>query len=218
MSVMAELRVRPEQFALGRVLELSEGVTLELERVVPVGESTVPLLWVSNADRSSFEETVRSHPSVAQFEVVDRFSGRALYSLEWDTEDDRLFDAIYRERAHVLSAAATADSWTFELRFPTHEALSSFQQRCEDARIRFEVVRIGRPDEPDGDPWCGLTENQYEALILAVESGYYDIPRQRTTVELADELGVSDQAVTERLRRAIVTLSRNALRGPDRQR
>ncbi|WP_249361517.1 helix-turn-helix domain-containing protein [Haloterrigena sp. H1] len=34
--------------------------------------------------------------------------------------------------------------------------------------------------------------------------GYYDIPRGCTTAELADELGISDQAVTERLRRAIV--------------
>ncbi|GAB3704987.1 helix-turn-helix domain-containing protein [Halorubrum pallidum] len=36
--------------------------------------------------------------------------------------------------------------------------------------------------------------------------GYYEIPRGCTTKELADELEISDQAVTERLRRAIVAL------------
>lgn len=41
--------------------------------------------------------------------------------------------------------------------------------------------------------------------------GYYDIPRGCTTKELADELGISDQAVTERLRRAIGSLVRHTL-------
>jgi hypothetical protein len=45
-----------------------------------------------------------------------------------------------------------------------------------------------------------------EALVLAVERGYYDIPRQCTTAQLAAVLGVSDQAVSERLRRGIATL------------
>ena len=184
---------------------------LELERVVPAGESAVPLVWVYDSDTQAFEETVQDHTSVGRFEQIDRFSGRTLYTLDWDTTDDHLFDAVHRERAHVLRARATAESWTFELRFPSHEALSAFQQHCEDARIRFEVVRIGKPEEPDNDPWYGLTESQYEALTLAVESGYYDIPRRRTTVELAEELGISDQAVTERLRRAIITLATNAL-------
>jgi hypothetical protein len=46
---------------------------------------------------------------------------------------------------------------------------------------------------------------------VAVEAGYHDIPRTCTTVELADKLGISDQAVTERLRRAIVNLVSNTL-------
>jgi predicted DNA binding protein len=42
--------------------------------------------------------------------------------------------------------------------------------------------------------------------VLTVLKGYYDIPRGCTTNELADDLGISDHAVTERLRRAIVML------------
>ena len=37
------------------------------------------------------------------------------------------------------------------------------------------------------------------------------IPRQTSTQDLAEEFGVSDQAVTERLRRAIITLVENTL-------
>jgi predicted DNA binding protein len=59
--------------------------------------------------------------------------------------------------------------------------------------------------------WYGLTPRQRRTLELAVRRGYYDIPRRCTTIELADELGISDQAVTERLRRGIVTFVTNAL-------
>ena len=57
----------------------------------------------------------------------------------------------------------------------------------------------------------GVTAPQREALILAVREGYYDLPRETNTTELGDQLGISDQAVTERLRRGIGTLVRNLL-------
>ena len=47
--------------------------------------------------------------------------------------------------------------------------------------------------------------------MRAVEGGYYSIPRRMSAQDLADEFGISDQAVTERLRRAIVTLTENTL-------
>ncbi len=39
------------------------------------------------------------------------------------------------------------------------------------------------------------------SLIKAKEMGYYDVPRGISLSELADELGVSHQALSERLRR-----------------
>jgi len=50
-----------------------------------------------------------------------------------------------------------------------------------------------------------------ESVDAGRRGGYYSIPRQTSTQELADEFGISDQAVTERLRRAIETLTENTL-------
>ncbi|WP_254768758.1 helix-turn-helix domain-containing protein [Salinilacihabitans rarus] len=47
-----------------------------------------------------------------------------------------------------------------------------------------------------------LTGRQRAALSLAVERGYYDLPRGTTTRELADELGVSRRTAEDHLRRA----------------
>ena len=44
-----------------------------------------------------------------------------------------------------------------------------------------------------------ITPTQWEAASLAVELGYYEAPREATLDDLADELGVSKSAVSQRL-------------------
>jgi predicted DNA binding protein len=47
-----------------------------------------------------------------------------------------------------------------------------------------------------------LSPRQREALMTAREAGYYRIPRQATTAEIADEMGVERRTLEEHLRRA----------------
>ncbi|SFR57701.1 helix-turn-helix domain-containing protein [Halogeometricum limi] len=47
-----------------------------------------------------------------------------------------------------------------------------------------------------------LSPRQYEVLRLAVEGGYYEMPRRTTTDELAAQLGIGRRTVAEHLRRA----------------
>nr|WP_084383819.1 helix-turn-helix domain-containing protein [Halalkalicoccus paucihalophilus] len=77
--------------------------------------------------------------------------------------------------------------------------------------MRSQFSGFSRGERSKSGPWFGLTPIQRETLLLAIERGYYEIPRQCTTLKLAEELGVSDQAITERLRRAIVTLVSNTV-------
>ncbi|MFB1065670.1 helix-turn-helix domain-containing protein [Natrinema sp. H-ect4] len=211
MSVIAEFRVPSSDFELGRILDV-EGITsIELENLVPIGEAAVPLFWIHNSTRQSFLESIQRHPAVTSAAEVDVFDDRTLFTLDWDANHDHLFEGIAESEGQLLSAVGTPDTWEFELRFPDHDALSEFRTHCEDAQISLEVQRVFNPTKPDAGPWYGLTELQREAITLAVRMGYYDIPRGCTTKELADELGISDQAVTERLRRAIVSLVRYTL-------
>lgn len=211
MSVIVEFRVQSSEFELGQILRV-EGVSMiELESLVPVGESTVPLFWIYDSQQDSFVASVQRHPTVNSTSVVDVFDDRTLFTLDWDTGQDHVFAGISKYDGQLLSAVGTPDKWEFELRFQDHAELSGFTGHCESGGISIEVVRIYRPTSPDVDAWYGLTDPQREALTLAVEFGYYDIPRGCTTKDLAAELGISDQAVTERLRRAIASLATNTL-------
>ncbi|MHB9287709.1 helix-turn-helix domain-containing protein [Halobacteriales archaeon Cl-PHB] len=211
MAVIAHLRIPADSFELGRILQLEAGTTIELENMVPLGEKAVPFFSVSEEARDTFEKSVRNHPSVEQIVEVSSHDGERLYSLDWNVARDVFFQGIVDLEGQLLSATGTAETWEFEIRFPTHEALSEFQEYCSDAHVSLEVGRIYNPVRPGTGAWYGLTTAQRETLMQAARGGYYSIPRGMSTQDLAQDLGISDQAVTERLRRAILTLVENTL-------
>lgn len=51
-------------------------------------------------------------------------------------------------------------------------------------------------------PLDSLTGRQQEVLEVAFENGYYDVPRQASTADLADKLRLDDSTVSEHLQRA----------------
>lgn len=203
MSVIAEFQIPSRHFELGQILSVEGQTSIELETLVPVGQSTVPLFWVHNSTRESFVEQVQNHSSVTTAREVDVFEDRTLFTLDWDAGSDVLFRGIQEFEGQVISAVGTQNTWEFELRFDGHESLSAFTEYCESEGISLDITRVYNPTDPENSLWYGLTEPQREAIMLACREGYYDIPRGCTTKELADQLGISDQAVTERLRRAI---------------
>ena len=217
MSVITEIRIPSDNFELGQILGLEHASVIELETLVPSGDVTVPLFWVYEPVGNGFLEAVDRYPTVKSVTEVDVFEDRTLVRLDWDASQDHLFQCILANEGQILAAIGSPEGWNFEIRFPDREALSHCKTCCDDAHISLEMTRIYNPTDPDVGPWYGLSEPQREALTLAVRMGYYDIPRGCTTAELANELGISDQAVTERLRRAIGTFGRYALLTPTAQ-
>lgn len=211
MSVIAHLRIPASSFELGRILEMDHGMSIELENLVPLGEKAVPFFSVYDSSRDNFEENVRKHPSVEEIKEVSRHDGETLYALDWDVSRDVFFGGLIEARAQLLGATGTPDTWEFEIQFRTHESMAEFQEYCSNAHISLEVGRIYNPTKPGSGPWFGLTPTQRDTLVRAAEGGYYSIPRQMSTQDLAEAFDVSDQAVTERLRRAIETLVENTV-------
>lgn len=210
MSVIIELSLPARQFQLGRILQMEGDTSITLETMVPIGERSVPLFRVHDG-RETFEERVREHPAVQDIQLINTHNEETLYALDWEIGSDTFFQGILECEGHVLEATGTASRWGFELRFPSHEALSTFQEYSTEADLMIDIERIYNPTKPDAGPWFGLTVSQREVLTRAVQAGYYSIPRQASTLDLAEEFEISDQAVTERLRRGIHTLVTNTV-------
>lgn len=75
--------------------------------------------------------------------------------------------------------------------------------RIEDTRgvADVDIHYIHRHNPDSEQAFRELTDRQQEVLQTAVELGYYQIPRQTTHQEIADELGCSKSVVGQHLRR-----------------
>lgn len=214
MSVIAELQIEGD-FVLSELLKELPDVRVQLERVIPAGERTVPLIWVHADDPGSVEQTLRDHRLIESITQLDAFEDRALYRIEWVEEPDSIFEEIRSQRAGLLDAVGVGESWEFNLRFPTHDALSDFHAHCEEAGLPITVNRIYRPSDSESTARYGLTDRQYDTLRQAFTQGYFNIPRDVSTEELGTQFGVSDQAITERIRRGLTNMLTHILVMPD---
>lgn len=215
MTVTARLRLDASAFELGRALDIPAATTVELDRVVPLGERAVPSFRAHDRPCDALASRLASDPAVEAVRPFGPESDSARYALEWTGGPGTVLGAVREGGGQLCSATGTADRWELELRFPDHRALSTFRKRCAGAGVAFDVLRVSGATEPEAGPWYGLTRPQREALVTAVDRGYYDIPRRTSTQELADHLGISDQATTERLRRGIAELVGNTLVGSE---
>lgn len=212
MSVVADLDVDAKTFELGRIFSaVDSAMNIEVEFVASITGTFSPLVWITSNNHGSLADEISTHPTVSTVDRIEHLRERSLYAIIWTLEYDHLFRYIRDEEIHMLAATGTSSTWKFTLRFRTHQLLSAFHEYCKNSQIDIDVQRVyNTPEQPDNGAF-GISTSQREALVLAVREGYYDLPRECSTQELADQLGISDQAVSERLRRAVATLTRNTL-------
>lgn len=210
MSVVLELSVPGSELSFGGVLETAPEIRIRFDRVVPVGTDSFSYVWVNAPERSVFEEAMQRHSVVDSFRFLQREDGEFLYRIDWQLETDPFLQCLGEVNAAVLRASGAANRWHFDLRFDTHDDASRFQRRCSerDVSISIEWVLSESAGKHSGTL---LTLCQRQTIALALERGYFDVPRRTTIVELAEELGISDQAVSARLRRATKRLCQQTL-------
>lgn len=201
VTVIVDFTLGDDDFVLGQVLTDAADVHIELERVIPAGGSIVPFLWVRGADLDRFEQQVSSHETVAEFAALDRLDGWVLYRIEWDGSVDSLLNGIDATGGAILEATRE-DGWQFRLRFPNHNALSQFYNYCMEQDIPIHIERsFTLTEKSDVGRQFDLSQPQREALLVALRNGYFDTPSQVSLDELAVEFGISEQALSNRIRR-----------------
>ena len=211
MAVVVELSIDPEDFDLGRVTAVTGDMHIELERVVPTGGDVMPFFWARGSDFETFERTVRDDRLVEELSAVARVGDRILYHVHWGDTVSSLTTILTNSEATILEAYGNSP-WTFRLRFNDHAGLTEFHNLCRDEGIDFHVERIYTLTEEEAGVYTfDITPQQQEALVAAVEGGYFEVPRRTTLREIADGLEISPQAASERIRRGADTVLRKIL-------
>jgi hypothetical protein len=205
VTVVAVLSLDAASVALAPVFEAYSDARVTLERAVPLG-SVAPRAWVSGVPAGEVGPAVEACPTVAAARVLQESDWGTLVGVAWD-EPDRFFETLVRTDGTCLRGVGTADGWRLLLRFTARSDLADCYRRCADrgTTVRVESVRTPAGTDHRG-PAGTLTGYQREALAVAHEAGYFAVPREATLADVAGELGVSDTAASERIRRGIAGL------------
>jgi hypothetical protein len=215
-------RIPAEEFALAETLQAVPNVAFRAERVIEAGGDTVmPLLWAHAEDRSLDEtaltEALVDDPTTDNVTLLGDFDDEWLYRMQWTGHVELLVHMITQSQATVLRASTTDSRWELRVLYPSRDDVSSTHEFCENHGLTFDVQSVHEMDvSPSGR--YGLTDAQYEALVSAHEAGYFSVPREASLDDLSDDLGVSHQALSERIRRGTDVLVGEALlteRTPD---
>lgn len=211
MSVIAGVSVPAEEFALGHLLEVRPGVQIRLESMVPTGETMIPYFWVESPDIDAVEGALWESPMVQDVAIVDRVGNEALFRVAWEEDVDGLIEGIREADSVILGGNGHGDHWTFQLRFPEYDDLSSFYRAVVEKGISMDLESVHDPIDRADTPGMTLTDEQREALVVALDEGYFSVPRGITLVELAEKLGISDSAVSQRIRRGLTKVLETGL-------
>lgn len=214
MSVVADITVPATSFLLPEALSGDPDTTIEVERMASHStEWVLPFLWASAADFHELRDRMRADPTVDDADIVDETEDSALFMVNWTDELTALVTEITDQHANILEATAYDGEWQLKLRFTADEQVSTFQEQFAERGRTFDVTKLYHPTAPNQREH-GLTVAQYETLVEAVQYGYFDVPRGCSTDDLAAELDISSNAVSQRIRRGCANLVRHSLPVP----
>lgn len=206
--------------------ELSNPILQETRRALPdllfsvedehLSAEEVPKLvfWMQGPeeDLEQFEELFPDDPTVESHERLADLGQRRLYRMT--LSEAGLVGMTYLEAIELgitfLDIRGSGKGIHYRAQIPSRETLSAYQQLCEDRELNFRLVSLYRGEGAGGDSY-GVTTRQREVLRTALEAGYFDVPRQATLEDLAEEFGISGQALSALLRRGQANLLRRTI-------
>lgn len=224
MSILVEFQIAAERFKLGEHIARHDDLRVELERIVPIEDHAVPYLWVTGPPGTldALTETLNESDAISSVTTLDRLEvngsdrKQQLYRVEWVLDELDVIKGIVAEGVMMEGECVNSD-WTLRFRFPDHDHVAQFYQYLADNDITDFSIRsiFELQSRSERGQQYDLTPDQREAITLAAQRGYFDTPRQVTLDELGEELDISEQAISQRIRRANRNIIFAALNYPE---
>ena len=189
--------------ALGEVPD----VEVQWVRNTPIDDDWEMLFWATEGDFDRFDAALEADSTVRVLRSLD-VGTRRLYQVRITNEgaETDLYPIMVDIGGIVMSATVSREGWLCRFGFPNQEGVDRFFEVVDNHDVGFDVHQLYEMRNSDPEPVEPLTEVQHETLVTALEAGYFDVPRTTNLQALSDQLGISDSAVSQRLRRGVKTI------------
>lgn len=199
--LIAAFQLEHEAVALEQTFEEVPEMQIEAERIAAHStEWTMPSLWASYAESTSIREALEADPSVNTIVTETEFGDEVYYQIEWSDSVQDQISTYVDKSGSITKASGTPDGWRLRIRFGDRNQFDMFLKTLSEQEYSYRLLELRQPDEPRVSV-AGLTERQREALVAAFHNGYYEIPREISGDEIAAKLDISQQTLSELLRR-----------------
>lgn len=202
MGTVVELALPPEQFALAETSAVVPDATFEAVRVAAHDHSSaLALLHASSNEVEELDSAIRNDSTVEDTSCLLLEDDQALYRITWRQAVEEVLEVLLRRNGTLLAAQKGTDKWRIRLLFPDRVVVSKAYKNWRRHGLDLSVRRVNGVSDMTEYNGIALSPCQQETLIEAFQMNYYDVPRSVTLEDLANDLDVTHQALSERLRR-----------------
>lgn len=181
-----------------------------------LGDATqVTALFALRGDVPPFRSSLPDDPAVVTADVAAVDDRRFVLLLRMAPADSSLmramFEALRRAGLVVVKPVRYAEGQVHARIVGETDAVQSFVDTIPP-EVEVDIREVGAGGYDPTSPTSGLSDRQREAVLAALELGYYDAPRAATHEDVAAALDCAPSTASEHLKRAEAKLVRRAMR------
>lgn len=211
--IIARFRiVLPEQMWIAQVSRSFPEATFRLLSGIRTGDTAVELGEALTDAPEAVARATNSHRSVLQYERLVVSDDRVLS--KYTTTDVDLYDFVEQvSLPPEFPIVVRNGCYEFDLT-GTRTEFDRFRAALTDSGQAYELLSLVGTDRERRL----LTDRQRELLEIAVQQGYFEVPRDSTLAALAEGVGIDKSTASEVLRRGEARLLKWFLAGSNRER
>lgn len=175
---------------------------VSIHHVNVLDDGTVVMLEEFRGEADRLDEIYAGRSEVLAYDIAETDGALRLY-VHFRANDTvtELLELPQRHGVLVDTPMAYADDGS--LRITVIGTQSEIRELVADVPedLTVGIEELGEYEPEEERLFARLTDQQRATLRLAVERGYFDVPRRATAADLAEELDVSASAVSTQLRR-----------------
>jgi len=185
-------------------------VTRELLRSISLlDDGTAAVLYQLSGDIERIREIGETSPEVLDYQLSVTGSTVTAYAhIESSTLVTELMGVLRRHELVLdMPLEFTGEGGLRGAVIGGDETIRNAAADLPDS-VTIRLESIGEYEPEDRRVFSSLTDRQQETLLTALDLGYYEVPREATHKDIADELGRTSATVGEHLRRIERTVFR----------
>lgn len=173
-------------------------------------DGTARFVFEVRGDRTAYRRALEAQPDVTGYDITPGDDGSffSVIRREWRDRDHRLRAILEGSGAVIVHPVEFTGRGTVRtVVLGDREALQGVVRSVpEDATV--DVERLDDRAAPVSMPGPALTSRQMEAVEVAVEMGYYDVPREAGLAAVAARLDCAESTASNHLRKAEAAVMR----------